>query len=243
MRKYQLIPFLIFLSNFIFGFDFPAPNGKILTTFAQDNHGQFNTGYKIQGTAVYASEKGEIVYCSSKMIAIQHSDKIMTIYTGVDAHECSEHGNFVRKGQLLGTAVSDSFHFDILDTEMKRYINPSLMINSVKKSELPSVLGIEYDRMHKILEVKLNNEDADRLYSIQVLLDGSLICDLRFDTISIENGELKLDNTGFVYAELYRKNGVLSFARMPFKSGDNPVEVIVRDFYGKTISFRSSISI
>ena len=116
------------------------------------------------------------------------------------------------------------------------------MIERTKKSELPAVSEIGYDKSG-ILEIKLDDSETDSLYSIQILLDGRQIYDLKFETISVSDDSLKLDDTGFTYADLYRKSGVFSIPGIPFKKGENSLEIIVKDFYGKTISFRDIISL
>lgn len=243
MRRYLLIFALSILSWSAFAFDSPAPDGRLMNSFAQDSYGRFNTGQEIQSQNVYASEDGEIVFYGREMIAIQHADRIMTIYSNVEPIDNAVRGNYVRRGQLIGKAIRGVFHFDVLDTEMNRYINPSLMIERVKKSELPKVLGIEFNRSLGVLEVKLDNRGMSNLYSLQVLMDGKQVYDLRFETMSVSDGELRLGGTGFSYRELYKSSGVFSFVKMPFKEGDNYVEIKVKDFYGKTIIFSGIIKI
>ena len=224
-------------------YDFPAPGGKITASFGSELNGDFNTGIDIQAGNVFASESGEVLYFGSDYIAIAHEDSIITLYSNVSATEAVSRDIHIKKGQLIGKAEGGVFHFAVYDLEMERYINPLLMTDNIKKSELPKVRGLSYDADQNLLSVQISDRGLLGLYRVQISVGGQVVSTLGFRTLHRKGETLVLDSESFTYGTLYGRQGAFSFSGIHLNPGSNDIDVIVTDFYGKKVEFHGRITV
>ena len=243
MRRVLLVLCLVMVSSTLSAYDFPAPGGKITSSFGSSVKGEFNTGIDIQTENVFASEAGEVLYCSADFIAIAHRDSILTLYSHVNVPESFSKEIQIKKGQLLGKTKSGTLHFAVYDLEMERYINPLLMTEDIKKSELPRVQGISYDESQSLLNVQIPYKGLLGLYRVQIYAGGQMVGSLGFRTIQRKGETLMLDSEGFTHSSLYGREGAFSFPGIHLSPGVNNIDVIVSDFYGKKVEFHGRITI
>ena len=224
-------------------YDFPAPSGSITASFGSGYKGQFNTGIDIKTENVFASEAGEVLYWGADYIAIAHAGSILTLYSQVVTPESLSRNIHIQKGQLLGKTKAGTLHFAVYDLEMERYINPLLMTEKVKKSELPRVKGISYDAAQSVLSVQLDGKGLLGLYRVQVVSGGQVVSTLSFRTIQRSGETLLLGSEGFTYGTLYGREGSFSFPNIHLDLGTNTIDIIVTDFYGKKVEFHGRITV
>jgi len=234
---------LILVAATLSAYDFPAPGGRITSSFGSMSRGNFNTGIDIQAEYAFASEDGEVLFCRDDYIAIAHQDSVLTIYSLLSVPESLSKDIHVKKGQLLGKTKGGILHFAFYDLEMERYINPLLMTEQVKKSELPRVDGLSYDPGQDLLGVQLDTKGLVGLYKVQIVVDGKVASTLGFRTVQYRDGMLLLDAGRFTCGTLYRRQGSFSFPGIHLNQGDNTITVIVTDFYGKKIEFHGRITV
>ena len=243
MRK--IIPVFCFLMavSALAAYDFPAPGGKITASFGTAARGEFNTGIDIQTDDVYASEAGEVLYYGADLIAVAHDDSILTIYSNVAAAEALTKDFHVKRGQILGRTKGGVLHFEIYDIEMEQYINPLLMTDNIKRSELPQVRDLSYDSRAGMLSVYMSDKGLMGLYKVQITVEGQVVSTLGFRTIKRRGETLTLDREGFEYRMLYGRHEAFTFPYIQLKPGENNVDVIVTDFYGKKVVFHGRITV
>ena len=126
---------------------------------------------------------------------------------------------------------------------MERYINPLLLTDNIKKSELPKVNGISYDAAGDMLIVNMSSKGLLGLYNVQISVDGQVVSTLGFRTIQKKGDTLLLDKEAFEYGTLYGREGAFTFPGIHLNPGDNSVDVIVTDFYGKKVVFHGRITV
>ncbi len=242
MRKLILFCFLMSAAS-LAAYDFPAPGGKVTSSFGSMGKGQFNTGIEIETDNVFASEEGEVLYYGDDFVAVAHEDSILTLYSHIAVSEELSRDVNVKKGQLLGRTKGGMLHFAVYDLEMEQYVNPVLMTEAVKKSELPKVKGISYVSDGGLLSVYLENKGLTGLYRVQVSYGGEVVRTLGFRTIKRQGNVLLLDREAFEYKTLYGKSGAFTFPGIRLNPGDNAVEIIITDFYGKKVVFHGRITV
>jgi len=243
MRRFILLFCFLTAASALTAYDFPAPGGSIKASFGSISKGQFNTGIDIQTENVFASEAGELLYYGPDFIAVAHDDSILTLYSQVAVSDDIPKNVHIRKGQLLGKTKGGVLHFAIYDLEMKRYINPLLMTDNIKKSELPKVKGLSYELAGGLLSVYMSNKGLLGLYNVQISVDGQVVKTLGFRTLRQKGDALVLDREEFEFGTLYGREGAFTFPGIHLNSGDNSVDVIVTDFYGKKVVFHGRITV
>ncbi|MBO7048920.1 MAG: M23 family metallopeptidase [Spirochaetia bacterium] len=243
MRKIILLCCFILAAVSLAAYDSPAPGGKITASFGSESKGQFNTGIDINAEEVFAAESGEVLYYGDNLVAVAHADSILTIYSNVAVSEALTKDIHVNKGQLLGKTKEGSLHFALYDLEMEQYINPLLMTDNIKRSELPKVKGLSYDTSGGMLSVYMSDRGLLGLYKVQVSVDGQVVRTLGFRTLCLKDGVMVLDREAFEYGTLYGRQGAFTFPDIQLKSGDNSVDIIVTDFYGKKVVFHGRITV
>lgn len=243
MRKIILLCCFILAAVSLAAYDSPAPGGKITASFGSESKGQFNTGIDINAEEVFAAESGEVLYYGDNLVAVAHADSILTIYSNVAVSEALTKDIHVNKGQLLGKTKEGSLHFALYDLEMEQYINPLLMTDNIKRSELPKVKGLSYDTSGGMLSVYMSDRGLLGLYKVQVSVDGQVVKTLGFRTLCLKDGVMVLDREAFEYGTLYGRQGAFTFPDIQLKSGDNSVDIIVTDFYGKKVVFHGRITV
>ena len=242
MRKLILFCFLMAAAS-LAAYDFPAPGGKVTSSFGSKGKGQFNTGIEIETENVFASEEGEVLYYGDDFVAVAHEDSILTLYSQIAVSEGLGKDIHIKKGQLLGQTKRGVLHFAVYDLDMEQYINPLLMTEAVKKSELPKVKRISYVAEGGLLSVYLEDKGFTGLYRVQVSLGGEVVRTLGFSTIQRRDNVLVLDREAFEYETLYGKNGALTFPGIRLNPGNNVIEIIITDFYGKKVVFHDRITL
>ena len=243
MRRLILVLCIILAASSVYSYDFPAPGGRITSSFGSKLKGQFNTGIDVETENVFASEEGEVLYLGNDSVAIAHRDSILTVYSNIAVSKALSKDVQVRKGQLLGSTKGGVLHFSVYDLEMERYINPVLMTEDIKKSELPEVKGLSYDESQGLLSVRIADKGLLGLYKVQIHAGGEVVSSLDFRTIKLEGDILRLGGRGFSYDVLYGREGVLSFPDIHLNQGINNIDVIITDFYGKKVEFHGRITI
>ena len=243
MRKLIFLFCFLIAASALTAYDFPAPGGKIAVSFGSISKGQFNTGIDIQTENVFASEAGEVLYYGPDFIAVAHADSILTLYSQVAVSDAVSKDIHIKKGQLLGKTKGEILHFAVYDLEMERYINPLLLTDNIKKSELPKVNGISYDAAGDMLIVNMSSKGLLGLYNVQISVDGQVVSTLGFRSIQKQGDTLLLDKEAFEYGTLYGREGAFTFPGIHLNPGDNSVDVIVTDFYGKKVVFHGRITV
>lgn len=241
MRRLILLFCFMMVSFFLHAFDFPAPGGRITASFGSIDRGQFNTGIDIQTDNVLASEAGEVLYYGPDFVAVAHDDSILTLYSQIAVSEDISRDNQIRKGQNLGRTKGGVLHFEMYDLKMDRFINPLLMTERIKKSELPQVKGISFEGGNLI--VYMAGKGLLGLYQVQVSVDGQVVSTLGFRTIQRKGDILLLDSGAFEYGTLYGREGAFTFPGIQLNPGENSVDIIVTDFYGKKVVFHGRITV
>ena len=229
--------------SFLSAYDLPARGGVITASFGSAAKGQFSTGIDIRTENVFASEAGEVLYYGPDIIAIAHDDSILTLYSQISVSEEISRDIHIKKGALLAKTKGGILHFEVYDLEMEQYINPLLMTENIKKSELPKVERISYDSSGGSLSVYLSDKGLLGLYNVQISVDGEVVSTLAFRTIRLRGDELVLDKGAFEYGTLFGRQGAFTFPHIQLKPGDNSVDVIVTDFYGKKTVFHGRITV
>ena len=242
MRRSLFLFCFLMLASSLYPYDFPAPGGKITASFGSGERGQFCTGVDIQTENVFASEAGEVLYYGPDFIAVAHDDSFLTLYSQVAVSEDIFKDIHIKKGQLLGKTKGGVLRFAIYDLEMERYINPLLMTDNIKKSELPKVKGLSYDSVG-MLTVYMSSRGLLGLYKVQISVGGQVVSTLGFRTIQQKGDTLVLDKEAFEYGTLYGREGAFTFPGIHLNTGDNSVDVIVTDFYGKKVVFHGRITV
>ena len=242
MRRSLFLFCFLMLASSLPAYDFPAPGGKITASFGSGERGQFCTGVDIQAENVFASEAGEVLYYGPDFIAVAHDDSFLTLYSQVAVSEDISKDIHIKKGQLLGKTKGGVLRFAIYDLEMERYINPLLMTDNIKKSELPKVKGLSYDSVG-MLTVYMSSRGLLGLYKVQISVGGQVVSTLGFRTIQQKGDILVLDKEAFEYGTLYGREGAFTFPGIHLNPGDNSVDVIVTDFYGKKVVFHGRITV
>ena len=243
MRKIILLCCFILAAVSLAAYDSPAPGGKITASFGSESKGQFNTGIDIQAENVFASEAGEVLYYGPDFIALAHDDSVLTLYSRIAVSEEISKDFHIKKGQLLGRTKGGILHFEVYDLEMEQYINPLLMTDNIKRSELPKVKGLSYDTSGGMLSVYMSDRGLLGLYKVQVSVDGQVVRTLGFRTLCLKDGVMVLDREAFEYGTLYGRQGAFTFPDIQLKPGDNSVDIIVTDFYGKKVVFHGRITV
>ncbi len=243
MRRLIILFCFIMSASSLPAYDSPAPGGKITASFGSAEKGQFSTGVDIQTGNVFASEAGEVLYYGPDFIAVAHDDSILTLYSDVIASDDISRDVHIKKGQLLGKTRSGVLHFAVYDLEMERYINPLLMTDYIKKSELPKVKGLSYDPAGGMLSVYISSKGLSGLYKVQISVDGQVVSTLGFRTIRRRGDELVLDREEFEYGALYGREGAFTFPGIRLNPGDSSIDVVVTDFYGKKVVFHGRITL
>ena len=243
MRRLILIFSFLLAASVLTAFDFPAPDGKITASFGSAVKGEFNTGIDIRTDDVFASEAGEVLYYGSDFIAVAHEDSILTLYSSVTVSDTLTKDVHVKRGQILGKTKDGILHFEVYDLEMEQYINPLLMTEKIKKTELPKVKDLSYDSKDGMLSVYMSDKELMGLYKVQISVEGQVVSTLGFRTIHRHGETLELDREGFKYRVLYGLQGAFTFPDIQLKPGENNVDVIVTDFYGKKVVFHGRITV
>ena len=243
MRRSLLFFCLFSAAVSLAAYDFPARGGRIAAAFGSEEKGEFCTGIEIEAHNVFASESGEVLYRSGDYVAIAHENSILTIYSDLAVSESLSKDIHIEKGELLGSAKGGRFRFAVYDLEMERYINPLLMTEDIKESELPKVSEIYYDADQGILSVQLDARELLGLYKVQISAGGQVLSTLGFRTIRREGDLLLLDSEGFRCGTLYGRQGAFSFPGIHLDPGYNNIDVIVTDFYGKKVEFHGRITV
>jgi len=243
MRRLFFLFCFVMIASSLSAYDFPAPGGIITASFGSGSRGEFSTGIDIQAENVFASEAGDVLYYSPDFIALAHDDSFLTLYSNVIASDDISKDIHIKKGQLLGKAKGGVFHFAVYDLEMERYINPLLMTDNIKKSELPKVKGLSYDSAGGMLSVYMSDRGFLGLYKVQISVDGQVVSTLGFRTIHKQGDILVLDKEAFEYGTLYGREGAFTFSGIHLKPGDNSVDIVVTDFYGKKVVFHGRITV
>lgn len=243
MRRFILLLCFIMIASVLPAYDSPAPGGKVTASFGSAEKGTFSTGVDIQTENVFASEAGEVLYYGPDFIAVAHDDSILTLYSDIIVSNDISKDVYVKKGQLLGKTRGGVLRFAIYDLEMKRYINPLLMTDNIKKSELPKVKGLSYDSAGGMLSVYISSKGLSGLYKVQIAVDGQVVSTLGFRTVQRKGDELVLDREEFEYGTLYGREGAFTFPGIHLNPGDNSIDVVVTDFYGKKVVFHGRITV
>ena len=243
IRRLFFLFCFILTASLVASYDFPAPGGKITSSFGSMGKGQFCTGIEIQTGDVLASEDGEVLFLGDDFIALAHEDSILTLYSDVEASDMLSRNIYVKKGQNIGRTRAGTLAFAVYDLEMQQYINPLLMTETVKKSELPKIKGISFDGDQDSLSVYVDDKGFTGLYRIQVSVDGKVVSTLGFRTIKRSGDDLVLDAGSFEYGKLYGRQGAFTFSGIGLKQGNNNVDIIVEDFYGKKAVFHGRITV
>lgn len=243
MKKLVSLFCFLLAAAALYAYDSPAPGGKITASFGEAAKGQFNTGIEIRTDDVFASESGEVLYYGSDFVALAHLDSILTIYSGIKISDSVSRGINIKKGQLLGKTKEGFLNFAVYDLEMERYINPLLMTDTIKKSELPAVKGLSYASAGGMLSVYTSSKGLLGLYKMEVAVDGQVVSTLEFKTIERKAGSLILGRGAFEYGVLYGREGAFTFPGIHMNPGNNSVDIIVTDFYGKKVVFHGRITV
>ena len=243
MRIWTALFCFMMIASTLSAYDSPAPGGKITASFGSVEKGQFSTGIDIQTNDVFASEAGEVLYYGPDFIAVAHDDSILTLYSQVAASDDISKNIHIKKGQLLGKTKGGVLHFAVYDLEMERYMNPLLMTDNIKRSELPKVKGLSYESDGGMLSVYMSSKGFLGLFKVQVSVDGQVVSTLGFRTVQRKGNALVLDREEFEYGTLYGREGAFTIPGIHLNPGDNSVDVIVTDFYGKKVVFHGRITV
>ena len=243
MRKLVILFFFVLSVSALGAYDFPAPGGRIISFFGSMDKGQFNTGIDIQAENAFAAEAGEVLYYGDDFVAVAHDDSILTLYSNLDVADALKRDVHVKKGQSMGQTKGGILHFAVYDLAMEQYMNPLLMTETVKKSELPRVKRLSYEADQSLLSVYMADKINMGLCRVQVSVNGHVLSTLGFRTIKRSGDALVLDAQGVEYDTLYGRQGAFTFPGIELKPGENNVDIIVTDFYGKKVVFHGRITV
>ena len=103
--------------------------------------------------------------------------------------------------------------------------------------------GLSYDSAGDMLSVHMSDKGLHGLYMVQISVDGRVVSTLGFRTVQRKGDTLVLDREAFEYGTLYGREGAYTFSGIHLNPGDNSVDVIVTDFYGKKVVFHGRITV
>ena len=200
-----------------------------------------------------------------------HDDGLQTVYANIEIDDHFqdrkqiEIGSIIGKPELSAWGIDRSLQFQVIDTQKKAYINPLLLFPSVPDTIKPRIQGIflanednqliPLDKQKHIAQGNytiytavfdtIDHDTAHQFnpFRVTVLVNGSNIWTVPFETITHHDAQLFLSTTSFTDTLLYQKRELMYVGKVTLNSGKSDIMIVARDITGNESTERVSIQI
>ncbi len=266
--------------SFLYAFDWAQKPVRASSLFSEIRGDSFNAGVVFASPGeVAVAEEGHVIMMlasnSSNMgwfesplgnaVIVAHKNDMMSVYSNLNNIRLEQGKREVVAGEVLGVSGqsawsdgSEGAGFQIMDTKMKRLINPAVLMQDLPQSQRVPVTGV--------IAVNRNGESfplyngaifkagaytlyMDRpatgmIHGSSVALNGEVKETINYDTLEkIDNSLVVFGNKSYHYNEIYIQDDKMRLADILLARGTNTIEISLSNV-GETESFaRHRISV
>ena len=276
-----ILALFIFSAIIAYAFDWPSSAGSYQYGFGSIRNG-FLRGTELTSSngIVQSSDEGELIFSSESellpggyplhggsILAIAHSDDMMTIYSGLEPGSLSTYLKLVKKGDALGRGSGPEkpggATIYVFDKKERQYINPIIVMPRFADEKAPVIRSVSLSRdgmefflasqkmaQQGTYDLLLDTYDLSPSgspsapYDIRILVDGSERVHLVYDAVWSTAGTSKLfGSMSLVENSFVMPDGRLRFGPYTLPRGRFVLTVIVADYAGNTREQTYALSI
>ena len=281
MKGFRIISFfslLLFLSTGIHAFQWPIADPIVTATFGESRWDHFHSGIDLGGgiQEVYPIEKGEIIFTYEEgdvmdsiptglgtFVVVEHERGIRSTYAHLDAayegpHRIGTQDVIGITGET-GASLGRHLHFDVVDSELKRLVNPLLLLPPVRDDSEPVLGQIGFfrdgERLNLAEKAEIDDGPVELIidaydiserasyflplapYGILVFLNGDEVFSLTFEALEESASSLVVTNfDSKPFRSLYLSDWEFNIGSLLLKEGEVSLEVVVFDYIGNETS-------
>lgn len=294
-QKYMVLRFapvivFTFLAAFpVHCFDWPQQSEDVDVLFAQKNGGSFSNGIVFNENAqVKSSDTGKLLITlrsSSDMgwfdsalgnaVILSHKNQMLTVYGNLEKIDVQNNDDTIECGDILGISGHSGWakyerqclEFQVLDTKMQAAINPVVLLNAEKESDVQNKvparsrfpLGglIAVSRTGNIQNIANGaslksgtytlymNAPAKKMpRAVSVMVNGIVIETTGYDALAQDKNVLCVrGNKSYSFIAIYPDDKSMRLAEVSLSRGKNTIDVLVKDSSGAEAALHTSLNV
>lgn len=284
MKKNLLAACILCVSYIGIALEWPANPVIPSRLFGQKNGGVFEKGIALEKSAdVRSSNHGEILILIESgndmngfpstlgnALLIAHDDGLVTVYGNLNTVDQIEGKTNIEMGTLLGMpgasgwASPGEILFQVLDAQRKTYLNPLLLLPSLKDAKQPRIRNlllvsgtgqaIQVSGSQRIRQGKysLYADIADTIdqsqremspFTATVLVNGVTVSTVHFELLKSTGTELYLSEASLTYPIVYKESEALFLGEILFSRGKTDLIITARDASGNEKNLQSTLQV
>ncbi len=257
----------------IYAYIWPLNEKLIRFTFGANNNLPFLRGTEFIGddTVIQAASDGELLFAvdapilpcgfpvpGGSLLALAHTQEIMSVYTGMQPGTVSTYLSVVREGDILGRLSKSSntsrpgFVFYTYDRSSRRFIHPFSIMPIITDTVSPVVKALvlksESNEIHieqaksikqgawELLldaEESLPNNSKGLPFYVILSFDGAEQTRYGFDSVGAERGiPLYLSGSDKAGVDVISEEGYLRLGTFNLARGKTVISLVLSDFAG-----------
>ncbi len=293
MRFGAVLALILVSAARLWSFQWPVGHKVLTATFGESRWNHYHTGIDIGGGAqiVRPVEDGEVIYFYDgwrrtrtppsglgSFVVIEHERGIRSLYAHLEPGSVSALPERVSAEEPVGiigesgASLGKHLHLELIDSEIGSYVNPLLVLPSLRDTVTPEIRGVRYlpsgsepsmtpivltrgmtvpSGDHRLLVELFDISEYVAYYCPMApyrttgFFNGSEVFDFTFDSLAERNGTLVLGTGGdaIAFDELYHDDWIIDAGVVPFRVGEIQIEIVARDVAGNEASYRIPISV
>lgn len=201
-------------------------------------------------------------------VIIAHDDDLISVYSNLDKDSVNENlynKQELKEGEIIGQTGNSgwqkdisSLEFQIIDTQKASAINPKILLPRIENEKEYTLSGIVlqnkegtfYDlKEHKVFpsgayKVYHTRNKIASPYKITTSINGVIVDEIFFDTISMQNGKLYVSGKKqYNSKDIFPDENLILSGELMLTSGKSTLTLAVENFLGKEKQVNYTLSI
>ncbi len=259
--------------SFLAAFEWAQKPMQTNSFFSQMRGDTFNSGVVFSNSGeVYAAESGEVIMMLKNdqasmgwfdsplgnAVIVAHKNDMLSVYSNLINVKIESEKKKLGLGDLIGVSGHSAWAssgegagFQIIDTKMKTFINPVVLMQEAPVSRRVAISGVKAtDRSGETYSLYngailkagaytlyMERPETGMLHSSSVSLNGEVKESVNYDTLGQKNNSLVLyGNKSYTYKDVYPDENTMRLAEVLLPRGTNTIEISLRSV-GNTQTF------
>jgi hypothetical protein len=267
------LPCSFFLPFFVSAMEWPVSELAPVRLFGQRSLGSIERGITFEkADTVHASGHGILLLTLEQnrnmdnfpgtlgnSVILAHDDGLLSIYGNLGEIDRIREQVKIDSLSLIaitgqsGWGNSGDLLFQVVDTEKKNFLNPLMLLPSLKDTHGPSIKNViavsQQNQLYPFGSVKSIRQGKYRLYAditdsvdksstplspfrISVLINGSEYLTMPFEVLKQDKGRVFLYKSDFTFEKLYSDPERIYLGEITLTRGRSDISIIARDTAG-----------
>ena len=243
--------------------EWPTDEPRVLSFFGTVEE-ELYPGIRLAGDSVVAVADGRVLAIQASAgdtvhIIVDHGAGLSVMYEDIARESLDlSVGNLVLSREQLGRSAAGQFGVRVYDTQLRRVLNPLIILPDLRDPFRPIIDGIRLSGVEwdgGVLEAgtydleilaydRISITQVMQLYGLEIYLNGQELLNMRLDAlVSDGSGYRPLSSPDLDLEELIREPGIFRVPALSLGPGEVLIDVVAYDRLGNRATARFGLSI